>query len=235
MPQVLITGANRGLGLEFARQYAKAGWVVQACCRNPREAAELTGLAEVGEVQVHALDVADFTAVKSLADQLDGQRIDVLLNNAGLFGPKILADGDKRQSFGHVDYEIWDDLLRVNTMAPLRLAECFVEHVAASELKKIVSLSSVMGSIAETSTGLYGYRTSKSALNMVMATLAHELAPRDIAVGVFCPGWVKTAMGGPQASLEAAESVAALRQRIDEMRPKPPIEFLRYNQDKLPW
>ena len=235
MPQVLVTGANRGLGLEFVRQYAQAGWSVFACCRDLENASELRELANAGNVLLHKLDVGDFGAIKALADQLRGEPIDLLLNNAGLFGPKIQADRDKRQSFGHVDYTIWDTLLRVNTMAPLHIAECFVEHVAASEQKKIVALTSIMGSIADTSGGLYAYRSSKAALNMVMASLAHELAPRGIAVSVFCPGWVKTAMGGPQASIEPEVSIAGLRERIAEMRPAVPICFRRYNDDELAW
>lgn len=235
MPQVLVTGANRGLGLEFVRQYAGAGWTVRACCRNPDQASELSILAEAGTVHVHPLDVSDFDAIVDLATQLQGESIDLLVNNAGLFGPKIQADGDRRQSFGHVDYAIWDKLLRVNTMAPLRMAECFVEHVASSDEKKMIALSSIMGSIADTTSGLYAYRTSKAALNMVMATLAHELAPRGIAASAFCPGWVKTDMGGPQASIDAKDSVAGLRQRVAEMELAPPVSFRRYNADELAW
>ena len=213
MPSVLITGANRGIGLEFARQYADDGWQVHACCRAPESADALKAVAEAasGRVSVHALDVADCDRIDALAAARSGTAIDVLVNNAGLFGPKLSAEGDDRQQFGKIAYDIWTDVLRVNTFAPTKMAEAFVDHVERSALKTIASITSGLGSIAETEGGYYIYRTSKAALNMAMASLARDLQPRGIAVGVFCPGWVKTDMGGPGASVEPKDSIAGLR------------------------
>lgn len=236
MPTILLTGANRGLGLEFARRYLAEGWTVHACCRDPATATELRALAPAdGRLHLHALDVADFAATAVLAAALAGRPIDVLLANAGLFGPKHGADGDWRQVFGHIDYRVWDEIFRVNTQAPLRLAEAFVEHVAASTERKIVAISSSLGAVAETRGGLYAYRSTKAALNMAMASLAKDLAPRGISVGLYCPGWVQTEMGGPEAPLTPAASIAGLRQRIAELGPATSGEFRRFDGSPLPW
>jgi NAD(P)-dependent dehydrogenase (short-subunit alcohol dehydrogenase family) len=159
MPSTLITGANRGLGLEFARQYLADGWQVYATCRHPGSASELQHLAEVSDhkLRIMALDVTDSASVKAAAAQLDGQAIDLLLNNAGIGGPR-------GQTIGNIDYEAWAKVLDVNTMGPLRVAEAFVDHVARSEHKLIVTLTSGMGSIADnTSGGAFAYRSSKAA------------------------------------------------------------------------
>ncbi|MCG8370063.1 MAG: SDR family NAD(P)-dependent oxidoreductase, partial [Proteobacteria bacterium] len=169
---VLITGANRGLGLEFARQYYADGWEVIATCRDPDSASQLQALGG-DRLAVLPLDVADFDVIGRFATALGDAPVDVLINNAGLFGPKRRADGDLRQTFGHIDYDIWSEVLRVNALAPVQLAEALVDNVAASAQKKIVTISSRLGSIAETDTGLYAYRTSKAAVNMAMATLAN--------------------------------------------------------------
>lgn len=235
MPTVLVTGSNRGLGLEFVRQYAAEGWRVHACCRDPAGASALQELAAGGDVVVHALDVEDFDAIGRLAQRLAGTAIDVLLNNAGLFGPKAHAEGDPRQSFGHLDYDVWARVLRVNAQAPLRMAEAFVEHVAASGQRRIVNVSSVIGSIARTDGGNYAYRTSKAALNMVTANLARDLAPRGIRVMSVCPGWVKTEMGGAGASLDPATSIRGVRQRIAELDDARSGAFIHHDGAALPW
>lgn len=236
MPTVLVTGASRGLGLEFVRQYAAAGWTVLACARVPDEAAELARLATAHpDVAVHALDVTRYAAVGALARALAGTPIDVLLNNAGRYGPKPNADDDPRQELGHFDPAVFEELLRVNAVAPLRMAEAFLPHVAASGQRKIVAISSSMGSIAEGGGGAYAYRMSKAALNGAMATLARDVAARGIRVGIYCPGWVRTAMGGPRAPLAPPESVAALRARIAELDEARSGTFVRYDGTPVPW
>jgi NAD(P)-dependent dehydrogenase (short-subunit alcohol dehydrogenase family) len=240
MPTLLVTGANRGLGLEFARQYAADGWRVLACTRVPDAAADLQALATREPcVEIHALDVADPAAVGALAARLAGTPIDVLLNNAGLFGPKPGADRDLRQQFGHLDPTVLHDLHRVNAVAPLRMAEAFVEHVAAGVQKKIATISSSIGSIGQARAkgegGLYAYRMSKAAVNMAMAALATDLAPRGIAIGVYCPGWVQTAMGGPRAPLTPQQSIAGLRARIAELDAARSGRFFLYDGTELPW
>jgi NAD(P)-dependent dehydrogenase (short-subunit alcohol dehydrogenase family) len=235
MPTVLITGASRGLGLEFARQYAADGWRVHACCRRPERASDLAALAGDGAVTLHALDVSDFAAVDALARELRGTAIDVLINNAGLFGPKFQAENDPGQLFGTMDYDVWSRLLTVNTMAPLRMAEAFMAHVAASDERKIVAMSTSLASVERTDGRHYAYRSSKAALNMVMATLARDLAPRGVIVAVFCPGWVKTDMGGPSATVETTDSIRGLRRRIAELTPEGAGRFLRFDGEPVPW
>ncbi len=236
MPTVLITGSNRGLGLEFTRQYCQAGWQVLAACRNPAAAPELAALAaQFPALELHPLDVADFAAIDRLAKSLAGRPIDVLLNNAGVFGPRSVADQDPRQTFGAMDYEIWSEVLRVNLMAPMKMSEALIANVAASAQKKIVAISSVEGSIERSRGGIYAYRTSKAALNMLMRSLGRDLAVRGIVTASFCPGWIRTRMGGANAPLEAPPSIAGLRQVIDGLTPETSGRFWLWSGENLPW
>jgi NAD(P)-dependent dehydrogenase (short-subunit alcohol dehydrogenase family) len=236
MPTVLVTGANRGLGLEFTRQYCDAGWQVIATCRDPAGAAELQALrSQHPGLEIEVLDVGDFATIDALAARLAGRPMDVLLNNAGVFGPKPGAEQDLRQNFGSMDYEVWTEVLRVNLMAPMKMAEAFVDHVAASTQKKIVAISSTEGSSPNAKGGIYAYRTSKAALNMLMQNLAPDLAPRGIVTAAFCPGWIRTRMGGPRAPLEAPPSIAGLRRVIDGLTPENSGKFWLWTGERLPW
>ncbi len=236
MATVLITGTNRGLGLEFVRQYLDAGWHVIATCRDPRAARDLRQLGGAHvSLDIHGLDVVDFAAIDALAANLHGVPIDVLINNAGVIGPQRRADGDFRQSFGQIDYDILDAVLRVNTMAPLKIAEAFCEHVASSEQKKIVTISSTLGSIAEGEPGHYAYRISKAAVNMAMATVARELEAAGVIVTLLNPGWVRTDMGGDAAPLDAGESVRSLRKLIAKLTPDDSGAFIDYDGRRIPW
>lgn len=231
MPRTLITGANRGLGLEFARQYAADGWQVYATCRNPNSASELRKLADASDqnVQVLALDVTDLASIKAAAAALDGQAIDLLLNNAGVGGPR-------GQTIGNIDYDAWAKVLDVNTMGPLRVSEAFVENVARSERKLVVTLTSGMGSIGDnTSGGAFAYRSSKAAVNMVMRSLAIDLAPRGITCLVINPGWVQTDMGGPHGNLTPAESVTRLRRLIEGFGPSHSGMFFNHDGREYAW
>ena len=231
MPSVLITGANRGLGLEFARQYLADGWQVYAACRDPASASELRQLAEdSGErMGILAMDVTDAGSVKAAAIELDRQAIDLLLNNSGIIGPH-------GQTIGNIDYDAWAEVLDVNTMGPMRVSEAFVEHVARSDRKLIVTLTSGMGSLADnTSGGSIAYRSSKAAVNMVMRSLAIDLAPRGITCVVVNPGWVQTDMGGANATLTPAESVTALRRLIETLGPSQSGRFYNYNGREYAW
>jgi NAD(P)-dependent dehydrogenase (short-subunit alcohol dehydrogenase family) len=214
MPSTLITGASRGLGLEFARHYLTAGWQVYAACRDPEGADELHKLSDAGEkLRVLRLDAVDSASIKAAAAELDGRAIDLLLNNAGV-------GGVWGQTIGNVDYEAWAKVLDVNTMGPVRVLEAFVEHIARSESKLVVTLTSGMGSIGDNASGgAIAYRSSKAAVNMVMRSLVIDLAPRGITCVVVNPGWVRTGMGGPNATLTPAQSVAKLRRLIDELGP----------------
>jgi NAD(P)-dependent dehydrogenase (short-subunit alcohol dehydrogenase family) len=227
MPSTLITGANRGLGFEFARQYLADGWQVYAACRDPDSASQLRRLADASghKLQILALNVTDPASVKAAAAELDGQAIDLLLNNAGV-------GGARGQTIGNIDYEAWAKVLDVNTMGPMRASEAFVDHVAQSERKLIVTLTSGMGSLADnTSGGSIAYRSSKAAVNMVMRSLAIDLAPRGITCVVINPGWVQTDMGGAHATLTSAESVTMLRRLIETLGPAQSGKFFNYGCD----
>lgn len=231
MPSTLITGANRGLGLEFARQYADAGWQVYATCRDPSSATELRGLADAsgGNLEIMPLDVTDLASVKAAAAALKGQPIDLLLNNAGVGGPR-------RQAIGNIDYDAWAHVLDVNTLGPLRVSEAFVDNVARSDRKLIITLTSGMGSIDDnTSGGAFAYRSSKAAVNMVMRSLAVDLAPRGITCLVLNPGWVQTDMGGPHGNQTPAESIAKLRRLIDGFGPAHSGKFLNHDGREYAW
>ncbi|HSD73708.1 MAG TPA: SDR family oxidoreductase [Steroidobacteraceae bacterium] len=236
MPTVLVTGASRGIGLELVRQYCADGWSVLACCRHPERAQVLRELASArGPLRVHALDVSDFAAVDALARELHGQAIDVLINNAGLYGPKPGAQHDPRQEFGHMDYAHWQRLFVVNTQAPYKMAEAFIEHVAASEQRKIVAISTGLASIGDASGGFYAYRTTKAALNMAMVALSRDLAARRVRVCLLSPGWVRTDMGGPNATLSVQDSVRGLRARIAELDDERSGQFVSHSGERRPW
>jgi NAD(P)-dependent dehydrogenase (short-subunit alcohol dehydrogenase family) len=231
MPSILITGANRGLGLEFARQYAADGWRVFACCRSPDKADQLQALAAPsgGRLSVHRLDVSDHAQIEALSGQLRGEALDILLNNAGVYGPN-------QMTLGHIDYRAWAEVFAVNVMAPTKMVESFLEQVARSRRKTIACVSSLMGSIAANRGGRhYLYRSTKAALNAVVKSLAVDLQPRGVAVVTVHPGWVKTDMGGPDADLEPAESIRGLRRVLDRLTPADSGKFLSYDGAELPW
>jgi NAD(P)-dependent dehydrogenase (short-subunit alcohol dehydrogenase family) len=226
MASVLITSANRGLGFEFAKQYAEDGWRVYAACRDPASASQLQRLAHTSLL---SLDVTDLATVKAAARSLDGQPIDVLLNSAGI-------TGRPGQTVGNLDYDSWAKVLDVNTLGPTRVAEAFADHVASSNRKLIVTITSGMGSIADnTSGGSIAYRSSKAAVNMVMRTLAIDLAPRGISCVLVNPGWVRTDMGGPSATLSPAQSVKALRRLIEGFGPAQSGRFFHYDGHEYAW
>jgi NAD(P)-dependent dehydrogenase (short-subunit alcohol dehydrogenase family) len=229
MPSIMITGANRGLGLEFARQYAGDGWRIFAACRNPDAAADLRELARAGSVTIFPMDVADPRSVKSAAADFGNEAIDILVNSAGIFGKQ-------NQRTGNVDYESWKQVLDINTMGPLRVTEAFTDHVARSERKLVVTITSGMGSLTDnTSGGAIPYRSSKAAVNMVMRSAAIDLAPRGIACVLVNPGWVKTDMGGPGAVLTPTESVAALKRLIATLGLAESGKFFNYDGREYPW
>jgi NAD(P)-dependent dehydrogenase (short-subunit alcohol dehydrogenase family) len=229
MPSIMITSANRGLGLEFARQYAPDGWRIFAACRNPDVAHDLHKLARTHAVTVLAMDVTDRASIRRAAAGLNDEPIDVLLNSAGIIGKPA-------QRIGNIDYESWEHVLNVNTTGPLRVTEAFIEHVARSERKLIVTITSGLGSIADnTSGGSIAYRTSKAAVNMAMRSAAIDLAPRGIACVLVNPGWVKTDMGGPNAPLTPYESVTALKRLIATFGLAHSGRFFHYDGGEYPW
>lgn len=231
MQTVLITGANRGLGLEFCRQYADAGWRVIAACRHPESAEALTQLAQQqASIQIEALDVADFAQIDSLSERLAGEAIDVLLNNAGVYGDEA------GQGFGQLNYPKWQATLTVNTVAPVKMAEAFLPQLQHGARKLIVNVSSLMGSISDNgSGGSLLYRSSKAGLNAVMHSLALDLRAKSIGVLILHPGWAKTDMGGPGALISAEESVTGMRDCIERFTLAGSGDFIKYDGSPMPW
>ncbi len=227
MPSVLVTGANRGLGLEFARQYAAEGWRVFATCRDPANAAALKALA--GQVSVHRLDVGDPAHAADLARELKGAPIDELINNAGIYGPRGVK-------LGAFDFEAWHEVMRVNVIGPIAVADALIENVAKSDRKLIVAVSSGMGSIGRNASGTeYKYRSSKAALNMAMKCLAIETAPLGVICAILSPGWVRTDMGGPKAAISPEESVVAMRKVMARLTLADSGRFFNHEGAELPW
>lgn len=232
MTTALITGASRGIGLEFCRQYAAEGWRVLACCRHPEKSDALNKLAALypGLIEMHALDVEDHEQIEHLAQVLASESIDLLVNNAGIY-----PDSDNR-GFGHTDYAEWTRAFRINTMAPLKMAESFARQIAGSKLKTIVTITSMMGSIADNrGGGSYLYRSSKAAVNMVVKSLSIDLKPGGITAVVFHPGWVKTDMGGPNALVSAEQSVSGMRRSIGRLTIADSGKFFGYDDQEIPW
>ncbi|SDJ59664.1 SDR family oxidoreductase [Microbulbifer yueqingensis] len=227
---VLITGCNRGIGLEMTRQFAADGWRVFATCRDPAQAGGLHALeGEYPQLEVHQLDVTDYDQMAQLAEKLGDQPLDILVSNAGYYGPKGTL-------FGRVDREEWRKVLEANTIAPYMLAETFCDNVAASERKVIAVLSSKVGSIADNSSGGgYIYRSSKTAVNQVVKSLSVDLRERGISVIALHPGWVKTDMGGPNALISAEESATGLRGVMLGAGMDLSGHFMNYDGSEIPW
>lgn len=226
MPTVLITGASRGIGQEFARQYAAAGWKVLACCRTPGKAADLNGIT--GDVSVFALDVDDDGNIAELAQQLKTEPIDVLINNAGVSRPEA-------STLGQISSDVWLQVLRTNTIAPLKMAEAFLPNMEAGTEKKLIAISSRLGSIALNEGGRYSYRSSKAALNSAWKSLAGDTAGKGMICVVFHPGWVQTDMGGKAAPVTPPQSVSGMIKVIAGLAKKDNGTFRNFDGDTLPW
>jgi NAD(P)-dependent dehydrogenase (short-subunit alcohol dehydrogenase family) len=201
MPRVLVTGAGRGIGLEFARQYAAEGWDVVGTVRDPEAAGELRRL----DVRVERLDMRDFAALTALPDRLGGEPLDLFIANAGLSKAKWIRSAE--------DGEAWQEVHAVNAVAPTLLAEILLPLVEAAG-GRMAAISSEMGSIAGSSGGYVAYRASKAALNAAWHALALGWRGRPVTLMLLHPGWVQTDMGGPQAPLAVEESVAGMRRVI---------------------
>lgn len=230
---VLVTGANRGLGLEFVRQYAARGWRVIATCREPARAEALNALAAGNaSIAVERMDVADHPGIDALAAKYQGQPIDVLLNNAGIGG------GMENQMFGKLQYQVFDEVMKINAIGPLKVAEAFIQNVAASPMKKLIAVSSSQGSIGSVDMGmLYWYRSSKAALNMIMRNLSFALKRRGIIVGLVTPGATDTDfMKGVKIPLRKPEVAAAdMIRNIEVFTLENTGQFLNYDGKIIPW
>ena len=226
MPTVFITGAGRGLGLEFARQYLGEGWRVHGAVRADSGAEALGALG--GDIQVHRMDVTDQRQVDAVAGALADESIDLLINNSGIYGPRGLAPAE-------MDYDAWAEVLQVNTLAPFRVAAAFAPHMARRQGGTILNITSRQGSIAQADGGLYIYGSSKAALNAAMRHLAMDLRSDGVTVIVMHPGWVRTDMGREMAPLSAEESVSSMRRVVAGLTPADTGRFLNYDGAEIPW
>ena len=222
MPTVLITGANRGIGLEFARHYAAAGWEVIGTARNPEAAGELHEVAKV-----EPLDVSDLGRVASFGDVLEGRPLDLFIANAGTYGPRRIETAQ--------DGEGWLDTLSVMAVSPVLLAETLLPNLQAAK-GKAVAITSRMGSIDDNdSGGFIAYRSAKAALNAGWTSLSIDNARSGVAFALFHPGWVQTRMGGAQAPLSVEDSVAGMMRVIEGLEPAARAPFLDYQGETVPW
>ncbi|MBL8644645.1 MAG: SDR family oxidoreductase [Rhodospirillaceae bacterium] len=234
---VLITGASRGIGLEFAKRYAEDGWQVIATARDPKKAEALQALAKAHKnLRLETLDVTDIKAIDALAAKLKDVPIDVLLNNAGISG------GAEKQKIGSIDYSVFDDVMHTNVLGPIKMAEAFTPHVAASKQKKIVSISSTEGSLTLISprpdVNSIFYRASKSALNMSMINMAKALKDKGIIVTMQSPGLVSTDFVGSlrlPIMITPQQSVAMTMPIIARLTMEDTGKYYRHTGEVAPW
>ncbi len=224
---VLITGANRGIGLELVKCYLADDWYVHASCRAPAEASELKALA-CDTLSVHGLEVTDDYSIEEVARELKGMPLDILLNNAG-------AMSKDRHAHTLIDRADWLHSFNVNTISPLALARAFMPHLELAG-GIIATLSSRMGSNeASPGGGAYAYRATKAAVNKVMSSLSTEVAEHGIYTILFHPGWAQTSMGGPNAEIDVRTSASGMKQVLDEFTPEQSGKFFNYDGTHIPW
>jgi NAD(P)-dependent dehydrogenase (short-subunit alcohol dehydrogenase family) len=223
-PTVLITGANRGIGLEYARQFSARGYKVIGTARDPADAKELSEVAD----RVEQLDVTDAASVAALARRLDGMPIDILVNNAGIFDR-----GDV--TVDKVDFATMERTFAVNTFGPLRTIQALLPNLRKGQRKVIVNMSSQLGSIENSNGRWYAYRASKAALNQVNKILSVELGPEGFICTVLHPGWVRTDMGGSGATYSPKESVSGLITVIEKLKPSDNGRFFDFQGNPIPW
>ncbi|WP_281214264.1 SDR family oxidoreductase [Shewanella insulae] len=227
---VVITGANRGIGLGFVKYYLANGDIVSACCRQPAQASALIQLAESHpNLNIIQLDVTDETSVLALPRHLNDAPIDLLINNAGYYGPKGIG-------FGQLHAPEWQKVLAVNTIAPLMVTQTCYPMLQKATNAKVVCISSKMGSMADNqSGGSYLYRSSKAGLNAALKSLAIDLSSEEIYCVAFHPGWVQTDMGGPNALITVNEAVAQMAECIDKLDAGQSGLFLNFDGQVIPW
>ena len=226
----MITGANRGIGLALTMELLRRGDHVVAAARDPWGGA-LTEVAggQAGTLTPLELDVTSDRSVAAAKQALDGRPIDVLVNNAGVYGPR------DRQSALDMDFKAWREVFEVNVYAPLRVAQAFLPNVEAGSGRKIVTISSRMGSIGSNPSGAIAYRSSKAAVNMVMVGFGNAVRGSEVAVLLFHPGWVRTDMGGSGADIPPAESAAGLIATIDASGMRETNSFRNWKGEAIPW
>lgn len=228
---ILITGANRGIGLEMVRYAMQQGWRVFACCRNPNNAESLFKLAKLanGQISVHIADMQELATLQALSYELRNDPIDILINNAGIYG------SDKNK-FGSVDVAGWLQAFQVNSIAPLKMVEALSGQLLMGERKLVVCMSSKMASMADNGYGSsYIYRSSKAALNAVVKSLSIDLKEQGIISVAIHPGWVKTDMGGEDAEITPQESVNQIFSHLLSLTLADSGRFIDIDGSDIPW
>ena len=230
MSTILVTGANRGIGFEFVQQYLAMGEQVIATYRNEKNSDQLISLCrDESNLEIFKLDVAFDSSMEEFGQRLGDQPIDIFINNAGIYGPRDSV-------FGKVDEADWLSVLRINALAPLFLTQLLIENLRRGELKKLVYVTSKMGSIEDNrGGGSYVYRSSKAALNAVVKSISVDLESEKMAVAVLHPGWVRTDMGGPNGLIDTKTSVAGMVQVIRNLNVESSGAFFNYDGNVIPW
>ena len=228
MATILVTGANKGVGLELTKRYAARGDQVLACCRNPDAATELNAIGD--NVEVLGVQISDGASVAALAETIGDRPIDVLINNAGMAGP-----APEKQSGTEMDFDGWAETFVVNTMAPLRVLQTFRENLKGGTDPKAVTITSQMGALDLNWPLMYAYCSSKAAVNKVMRMMSAELAGDGIAVVLIHPGFVKTDMGGPNAEISPEESATGIVDVVDNTSMETTGTFMKWNGEPHNW
>ncbi len=230
MATVVITGANRGIGLELAKQYAAAGDRVYAFCRSPGSADKLNEAvaASGGKLSAHAMDVGDAASITAGAAAVGDAPVDVLINNAGILGGAV-------QKLDEIDFDAWIDAFKVMTIGPFRVVQAFLKNLRAASNAKVMTVTSQLAASTWPFGGTYAYSSAKAGVNKVMQTMALDLKGENITVSMIHPGWVKTDMGGPGADITAEESAAGIRGVIANLGAADTGKFYKWNGDIHPW
>ena len=230
MATVLITGTNRGLGLEFVKHFLQQGDKVIASCRDSSQTPELQALVDTNaSLSLMNLDVSDEQSMASFASTLGDMAIDIFVNNAGVYGPRDA-------NFGKVKSVDWETVMKVNAIAPLLLTQKIISNLRLGKARKLVYVTSKMGSIEDNrGGGSYIYRSSKTALNSVVRSLSVDLREEDFSVAVLHPGWVRTDMGGPNGLIDVTASVSGMMSVIEGLSPNDSGQFFNYDGSIIPW
>tara|TARA_Y100001001_G_scaffold154585_1_gene169466 strand:+ start:187 stop:897 length:711 start_codon:yes stop_codon:yes gene_type:complete len=236
MPTVMVTGANRGIGYEHVAQYARKQWNVIACARQPEKAIELLQLQDKygANFIIEELEVTNHKQVDDLSQKHSNTTIDILINNAGTGGPEGMPGAMDYQKIDNMDYQIWRDILEVNLLAPFKVATSFHKQISISDKKTLIMMSSDLGSVSQnTLGGLYSYRASKSALNIVAKGMSNEW--KDIIVVALAPGWCRTYLGGAEAEIDPMDSVEDQQKMFESLTESDSGKFLDRFGNEVPW
>ncbi len=228
MKTVVITGANKGVGLQLTRLYAESGNKVIACCRDPDTAIDLK--AQPGDIEIHRVEVGNTHSVKALGRELEGVPIDILINNAGTVGPAM-----NEQTISRMDFDQWEEAHNVNTMGPVRMLQELLGNLKAVDFAKVMTVTSQYAAISFDKPSAYAYSCTKIAINKFMRLAALDLVKEGIYVGLVHPGWVQTDMGGPKADLTPTESAAGIQKVIERLNIETTGSFWKWNGEEHAW